>query len=96
MFVCCCNLTFPVLIFSQLHGATENLGVVLLTRATVVTVGSQEFKEQSRCNLLVSGSVQFLFALCKASRFLQFINYKNRTERHRQVSVPNKTVCVLN
>lgn len=96
MFVCYCNLTSPVLILSQLHRARENLRTVLLTSATVVTAGSQEFKEQSQCNLLVSGSVQFPVALCKVSHCLQFINYKNKTERHRQVSVPNKMDCFLN
>jgi len=96
MFICCRNLTSPVLIFSQICGARENLRIVLLTSATVVTAGSQEFKEQSRCNLLVSGSMQFPVALCKASHCLQFIDYKNRTERNRQVNVPNKMDRVFN
>lgn len=78
MFVCCCSLTSPVLIFSQLCGDMENLEVVLLTTATVATTGSQEFKEQSPCNLLISGSTQFPVALCKASHCLQFINYKKQ------------------
>lgn len=95
MFICCCNLTSPVLIFSQFCKVRKNVRTVLLTSTTVVTVGRQEFKEQSRCNLLESGSVQFPVALCKARHCLQFINYKNRTERHRQVSVPNNMDSVL-
>ncbi|KAK4816020.1 hypothetical protein QYF61_011010 [Mycteria americana] len=39
----------------ELRGARENLRIVLLTSATVVTAGIQEFKEESRCNLLSQG-----------------------------------------
>lgn len=65
MFVCCCNLTSPVLIFCQLHGVSENLRTLLLSSTSAVTAGSQEFKEQTQCNLLVSGSCNFQLLYAK-------------------------------